>query len=265
LLNRTKKLNFAPQKIIFHTKKFFLHNTIMGRAFEYRRARKEARWGKMAKVFTRIGREIAIAVKQSGPDPTNNSRLRVAVQNAKGANMPKERVESAIKRASSKEAENYEEAVYEGYGPHGVAILVECQTDNTTRTVANVRTAFNRGGGALGKTGSLDFIFERKAVFKVKAESVDIEELEFELIDFGAEDVQLDEEEGLVYVYTAFSDFGQMQKALEEKNLEVVSSELERIPSTTVDLSEEQIAQIEALIERLEDDEDVSKVFHNMA
>lgn len=237
----------------------------MGRAFEYRRARKEARWNKMAKVFTRIGREIAISVKENGPDPTTNSRLRTAIQNAKGANMPKERVESAIKRAVSKDTENYQEVVYEGYGPHGIAVVVECLTDNPTRTVATVRTAFNRNGGALGKTGSLDFLFDRKGVFKVAAQGLDTEELELELIDFGAEDVQLDTEENTIYIYTPFADFGQMQKALEEKGLEIVSSELERIPNNTTELNDEQVAQIEALIEKLEDDDDVSKVFHNMA
>lgn len=237
----------------------------MGRAFEYRRARKEARWNKMAKVFTRIGREIAISVKESGPDPATNARLRTAVQNAKYANMPKERVDSAIKRAVSKDTENYQEMVYEGYGPFGIAVVVECLTDNPTRTVATVRTAFNRKGGALGKTGSLEFLFDRKCVFKIKAEGQNVEDLEFELIDYGADDVQLDEEEGLIYIYAPFTDFGQMQKALEEKGLEVVSSELERIPTNTIQLTPEQAEQIEALIEKLEEDDDVANVYHNMA
>src|SRR5690606_25652775 len=197
----------------------------MGRAFEFRKARKMKRWDAMAKGFTRMGKEIAMAVKQGGPDPETNARLRVAMQNAKGINMPKDRIEAAIKRASSKDEKDLEEIVYEGYGPHGVAILVECATDNSTRSVANIRSYFNKAGGSVGKTGSLDFIFNRKGVFKVKAEGINIEELELELIDFGLEEIQ--KEEDLLFIYTPFDEFGNMSKALEEKGLEVISAELQ--------------------------------------
>jgi YebC/PmpR family DNA-binding regulatory protein len=222
-----------------------------------------ARYAKMAKQFTRIGKEIAIAVKQGGPDPDNNPRLRMAVQNSKAVNMPKDRVEAAIKRAVSKDTDNYDEVVYEGYGPHGIAILVECATDNNTRTVANIRMYFSRANGSLGKTGSLDFLFERKGIFKLPKNNLNIEDLELELIDFGAEEVF--EEDGEIYIYTSFQDYGGMQKALEEKKLEVTSSELQRIPTNTVQLDEAQTAEVEALIEKIEDDEDVQAVYSNMA
>jgi YebC/PmpR family DNA-binding regulatory protein len=234
----------------------------MGRAFEFRKARKFKRWDKMSKAFTRLGKEIAMAVKESGPNPETNARLRTAIQNAKGVNMPKDRVESAIKRASSKDEKDYQEVVYEGYGPHGVPIVVECATDNTTRTVANVRMYFTRSGGTLGKTGSLDFLFERKGVFKISAEGVDLEELELEIIDFGAEDIV--EDEGEIYIYTAFTDFGAMQKGLEEKGIEVISAELQRIPNTTVELPEDQEEEVLNLIEKFEEDDDVQAVFHNL-
>ncbi len=216
----------------------------------------------MSKAFTRLGKEIAMAVKEGGPSPESNARLRTAMQNAKGVNMPKEKVEGAIKRASSKEEKDYEEVVYEGYGPYGIAILVETATDNINRTVANMRVYFSRGGGALGKTGSLDFIFTRKGVFKVAAEDADIEELELELIDFGADDIY--EHEGEIIIETAFTDFGTMQKALEEKGLNVVSAELQRIPNTRTELTDEQAEEIENLIERIEEDDDVQAVYHNM-
>ncbi len=234
----------------------------MGRAFEFRRARKEKRWDKMSKAFTKLGREIAIAVKQSGPDPATNPRLRVAIQNAKGVNMPKDKVESAIKRASSKEEGDFHEITYEGYGPHGVAIMVDCATDNPTRTVANLRSYFTRSGGSLGTAGSLDFMFERKGVFKLPEEGVNLEELELDLIDFGAEDIFV--EDGEIYIHTKFADFGQMQKALDERGLNVTSSELQRLPNTMTDLSEEQQDEIEVLIDKLEEDDDVQAVFHNM-
>ena len=235
----------------------------MGRAFEYRKARKFARWDKMSKTFTRIGREIAMAVKASGPDPESNTRLRAAVQNAKAANMPKDRVDNAIARASSKDQKDLEEVVYEGYGPHGVAIVVETATDNNTRTVANIRMYFNRGNGALVKTGSLDFVFDRKGIFKIEKGSNNLEELELELIDFGAEEVAEDEEG--VYIYTSFADFGKMQKAIEEKGLSILSAELERIPTNFVEgLSEEQQKEVIALVEKIEEDDDVQNVFHNM-
>ena len=184
----------------------------MGRVFEKRKYKMFARYDKMAKGFTRIGKEIAIAIKLGGGDPNGNARLRVAIQNAKGLNMPKANIDAAIKRATSKDSSNLEEVVYEGKGPFGIGILIECATDNPTRTVANVRMNFNRYGGELGKTGSLDYLFERKGVFRIKNENVNLEELEFELIDFGADEIESDEEE--IVIYTAFTDFGKMQKAL---------------------------------------------------
>jgi YebC/PmpR family DNA-binding regulatory protein len=234
----------------------------MGRAFELRRGRKEKRWDKMAKAFTRWGKEISMAVKQSGPNPDTNPRLRVAIQNAKGANMPKEKIDGAIKRAFAKEEKDFEEVVYEGYGPYGVAILVETATDNPTRTVANIRMYFSRSEGTLGKTGSLDFIFERKGVFKLSAQNLNIEELELELIDFGAEEIT--ESEGEIFIQTAFSDFGEMQKALDEKGITVATAELQRIPKTTVELSHEQEEEISILIEKLEEDDDVQTVYNNI-
>jgi YebC/PmpR family DNA-binding regulatory protein len=222
-----------------------------------------ARFDRMAKAFTRIGKEIAIAVKQGGPNPENNPRLRLAMQNAKGVNMPKDRVENAIKRASSRDEKNFEEVVYEGYGPHGVAIVVETATDNPTRTVANVRMHFSRGNGSLGKTGSLDFLFERKGVFKVAKGNFDVDELELELIDSGLEDLAVDENE--IYIYTAFNNFGAMAKALEEKGLNVISAEKQRIPNNYVEVKDE-AAQEELikLVESLEEDDDVQHVYHNM-
>ncbi|HET6243955.1 MAG: YebC/PmpR family DNA-binding transcriptional regulator [Bacteroidetes bacterium] len=234
----------------------------MGRAFEFRRARKEKRWGQMAKSFVKLGKEIAIAVKQAGPDPTMNSRLRVAMQNAKGVNMPKDRIESAIKRASSKDEKDYQEMIYEGYGPHGIAILVECATDNPTRTVANIRMYFNRSEGTLGKTGSLEFLFDRIGVFKFPKEGISLDDIELDLIDAGAEEVF--EEEGEIVVYTDFTAFGAMQKLLEEKNINVSSAELHRFPHNVVELNEEQQEDINKLIEKFEEDEDVQAVFHNM-
>ncbi|MBA3900320.1 MAG: YebC/PmpR family DNA-binding transcriptional regulator [Bacteroidetes bacterium] len=234
----------------------------MGRAFEFRRARKEKRWGQMAKTFTKLGKEIAMAVKQSGPDPELNSRLRVAVQNAKGANMPKDRIDAAIKRASSKDEKDYEEIIYEGYGPHGIAILAECASDNPIRTVANVRMYFTRSGGTLGKTGSLEFLFDRLGIFRIPAEGIDLEEIELDLIDAGAEEIET--EEGEIVITTDFSNFGAMLKMLEEKKIEVISSELHRLPKNTVELPEDQQEEINKLIERFEDDDDVQNVYHNM-
>ena len=235
----------------------------MGRAFEFRKARKFKRWDKMSKAFSRLGKEIVMAVKEGGPNPDANARLRTAINNAKGVNMPKDRVEAAIKRASSKEEKDYEEVVFEGYGPYGIAILVETATDNNNRTVANVRMYFSRAEGALGKTGSLDFIFTRKGIFRLPAEGLNLEELELDLIDFGAEDIY--EHESEIIIETAFTDFGAMQKALEERNLPVTSAELQRIPNTRVELNDEQAEEIEALIEKLEEDDDVQAVYHNMA
>ncbi|GAB4397223.1 MAG: YebC/PmpR family DNA-binding transcriptional regulator [Microscillaceae bacterium] len=234
----------------------------MGRAFEYRKARKMKRWSFMAKTFTRIGKDIAVAVKAAGPDPTTNARLRAIMQNAKAVNMPKDNVERAIKKASSKEQEDYKEIVYEGYAPYGVAVVVECLTDNPQRTVANVRSYFNRSGGNLGTSGSLDFLFDRKCVFKIAKADLDIEELELELIDYGADEIFVDEEE--IVIYGGFADFGNIQKFLEEKGLELKQAEFERIPVDTKQLTEEQEAEVQKLIEKFEDDEDVQNVFHNM-
>jgi len=240
----------------------------MGRAFEFRKERKFKRWAKMAVQFTRLGKEIVMAVKSGGPNPEANSRLRTAIQNAKAVNMPKDRVEAAIKRASNKDESNYEEIVYEGYAQHGVAILVETATDNTNRTVANVRSYFTKCGGTLGKTGSLDFIFNRKSVFRFDPSALDLDELELELIDAGLEDLYLEEDadgKDIGVIHTSFEDFGKMQKALEEKSIIVISAKLERIALSTSRITEEQAADVLKLIDKLEDDDDVQAVYHNMA
>lgn len=217
----------------------------------------------MARTFTKIGREIAVAVKSAGPDPHNNTRLRVLMQNAKAANMPKENVERAIKRATSKDMDDYKEMVYEGYGPYGIAIVVETATDNTTRTVANVRSYFNKMGGSLGTSGCLDFLFDRKSVFKIAAtESIDLEELELELIDYGADEIFADE--GEVIIYAEFESYHKIQQYLEEHNIEIISGEFERLPTDQKEVTESQRESIEKLIEKFEDDEDVVNVFHNM-
>lgn len=235
----------------------------MGRAFEFRKARKMKRWGQMAKTFTRIGKDIVIAIKDGGPDPAANSRLRAIIQNAKAANMPKENVERAIKKATSKEQEDYKEMVYEGYGPYGIAIVVETATDNPTRTVANVRSFFTRSGGNLGTTGSLDFLFERKCIFKIaKQDDIDIEELELELIDYGADDVG--ELDGEIIIYGEFEAFGKIQEYLENSTFEVISSDFERIPMDTKELTPEQEEEVEKLLTKFEEDDDVQNVFHNM-
>jgi YebC/PmpR family DNA-binding regulatory protein len=235
----------------------------MGRAFEYRKAKKMARWGKMAVTFTRIGKEIVMAVKGGGPDPDTNTRLRIAIQNAKAANMPKDNVERAIKKAMGKDEKDFDELLYEGFGPHGVAFLVETATDNTNRTVANVRSHFNKCGGTLGNSGSVEFLFEHKALFTIDISGRDIEELELELIDFGLEEIGT--EEGETYVQVAFVDFGKMQQALDQLKISIITAEKERIPMSYKEgLNEEQKADIEKLIERLEEDEDVQAVFHNM-
>ena len=239
----------------------------MGRIFEVRKATMFARWDRMAKQFTRIGKEIVIAVKAGGPDHTTNPALRRCMQNAKSVGMPKDRVEAAIKRALGKDTSNYEEILYEGYAPHGVAILVEAATDNNTRTVANVRSHFNKGGGSMGTSGSVSFQFKKMGVFKLKPENVNIEELELELIDFGLEEMGEGSDENgeaIIVLRSAFTDFGNLQKALEDKNIATISAELEWIPTVTVPVTDEQAEEISKLIERLEQDDDVSKVFHNM-
>ncbi len=240
----------------------------MGRIFEVRKASMFARWDRMAKQFTRIGKEIAIAVKAGGPDPDTNAALRRCFQNAKSVNMPKDRVEAAIKRAMGKEMDNYEEVLYEGYGPHGVAILVETATDNTTRTVANVRSYFNKLNGNLGTSGSVSFQFKKMGVFKLNPENLNAEDLELELIDHGLEEMGEgtgENGENVLVLRCAFTDFGSLQKALEEKGLAPLSAELEWIPATPVELPEDQAQEVLKLVDKLEQDEDVQKVFHNLA
>jgi YebC/PmpR family DNA-binding regulatory protein len=236
----------------------------MGRAFEFRKARKMKRWSAMAKTFTRIGKDISMAVKEGGPNPETNSRLRAVIQNAKSANMPKDNVERAIKKASGSDSANYVEMSLEGYAPHGVAVFVECTTDNNNRTVANVRSYFNKCDGNLGTNGSLEFIFDRKAVFTFSASQIemDLEELEMELIDAGLE--ELENDEGTLTVTTDFTDFSNMQKQLESMNIELESSELQRFPNNTKALGLEEAKLVLKLIDKLEEDEDVQNVFHNM-
>ena len=235
----------------------------MGRIFEVRKSTMFARYDRMAKQFSRIGKEIAIAVKKGGPDPNTNPMLRRIIQNAKSVNMPKDRIEAAIKNALGKDTTNYEEVLYEGYAPHGIALLVVTATDNTTRTVANVRSHFNKGGGTLGNSGSVGFLFKHLGVFKLNPEGLSQEDLELELIDAGLEELGEDSDGNLI-VRCGFNDFGNMQKALEEKGITPISSEVEWIPATTVEISEEQAEDVFKLIERLEQDDDVQKVFHNM-
>jgi YebC/PmpR family DNA-binding regulatory protein len=240
----------------------------MGRIFEVRKASMFARWDRMAKQFTRIGKEIAIAVKAGGPDPGTNAALRRCFQNAKSVNMPKDRVEAAIKRAMGKEMSNYDEILYEGYGPHGVALLVETATDNHVRTVANVKSHFNKGGGTLGNSGSVSFQFKKMGVFRLKPEGLNADDLELELIDHGLEELGEgtgENGETVLVVRCTFTDFGKMQKALEDKGITPISAEVEWIPTTTVPLSDTQAEDVSKLIEKLEQDEDVQKVFHNMA
>ena len=236
----------------------------MGRAFEFRKARKMKRWSAMAKTFTRIGKDISMAVKEGGPNPETNSRLRAVIQNAKSANMPKDNVERAIKKASGSDSANYVEMSLEGYAPHGVAVFVECTTDNNNRTVANVRSYFNKCDGNLGTNGSLEFIFDRKAVFTFSASQIemDLEELEMELIDAGLE--ELENDEGTLTVTTNFTDFSNMQKQLESMNIELESSELQRFPNNTKALGLEEAKLVLKLLDKLEEDEDVQNVFHNM-
>jgi YebC/PmpR family DNA-binding regulatory protein len=234
----------------------------MGRAFEYRKASKLKRWASMAKNFTKVGREIAIAIKEGGADPNYNSRLRLAIQNAKSFNMPKVNVDNAIKRATAKDAENFAEVVYEGYAPHGVAVLIETTTNNPTRTVANIRMYFNRAHGSLGTSGSVDYMFDRKGIFKIKKNGLELEEIELDLIDHGLDEVK--EEEDEYVLYTNFTDFGAMQKALEERKIEVVNAELQRIPTVSKQLTDEQVEDVIKFLDKLEDDEDVANVFHTM-
>jgi len=234
----------------------------MGRAFEFRKARKMKRWSKMAKTFTKIGKDIVIAVKEGGSDPETNARLRAVMQNAKTANMPKENVERAIKKATDKDTSEYKEILFEGYGPYGIAILIETATDNNNRTVASMRNYFTHNGGNMGTSGSVEFMFEKNCHFSIPKGELDLEELEFELIDHGAEDVF--EEDENIMIYGSFENFGSLQKELENKEYEILSSGFERIPNNTTKLSEEQEAEVEKLLEKFEDDEDVQSVYHSM-
>jgi YebC/PmpR family DNA-binding regulatory protein len=237
----------------------------MGRIFETRKATMFKRYAKMAKAFTKIGRDIVMAVKTGGPNPDSNPRLRLIMQNAKAVNMPKANVESAIKRASDKDTSNYEEVIYEGYAPHGVPVLVECTTNNPTRTVASIRMYFSRAEGALGTNGSVSFMFERKGIFKIDQNNLNKDDLELELIDFGLEEINLDEEQKQFIIQTAFTDFGNMAAALEERNINVIESAKIFSPTTTKELSEEQEKEVLAMIEKMEDDDDVVAVYHNLA
>lgn len=234
----------------------------MGRAFEFRKARKMKRWASMAKTFTRLGKDIVMAVKEGGPDPDANAKLRAIIQNAKAANMPKDNIERAIKRASDKNTEEYKEVLFEGYAPHGIAILIETATDNNNRTVANIRSYFNKCNGSLGTSGSVEFMFDHTCNFRINAEGLDPEELELELIDFGAEEVFVDEDG--ILIYAPFESFGAIQKELENREIEILSSGFERIPQVTKELSEEEIADVEKLLEKIEEDDDVQNVYHTM-
>ena len=239
----------------------------MGRAFEYRKATKFARWDKMAKQFSKASKHITIAVKQGGPDPDTNVSLRRAIQNAKAVQMPKDKIENAIKKASDKDTSDYDELVYEGMGPHGIAVVVETATNNGQRTVANVRSYFRKKGGSLGTQGMHDFMFDRKGVFYVLVEDVeDRDDLELEMIDYGLEEIEQDviEEKDYYKLYVAFEDFGKLQEALEKRDIKVEKSELERIPKITKALTEEQVDEVLALIDLMEQDDDVTNVFHNL-
>lgn len=236
----------------------------MGRAFEYRRAAKEKRWDKMSKLFPKLGKAITMAAKEGGSDPEMNATLRTAIRNAKTQNMPKDNIEAAIKRATAKDAEAYTEIIYEGKGPHGVLVIVECATDNPTRTVANVKSYFNKAGGGVVPNGSLEFMFNRKAVFEfAKTEEIDLEELELELIDAGVEEIV--EEEGQVLVYGDYTSFGSISTGLETLNIDIEKSNLQRIPTSPVDFTDEQLEDIEKMLDKIEDDDDIQQVFTNIA
>jgi len=237
----------------------------MGRIFQTRKATMFKRYAKMAKAFTKIGREITIAVKTGGPNPDSNARLRMIIANARAINMPKVNVDSAIKRASEKDSTNYEEIIYEGYGPHGVPVLVECTTNNPNRTVASVRLYFSRSDGSFGTNGSVSYMFERKVMFKVDATGLNKDDLELELIDFGLEEINLDEENNYFVIETAFSDFGNMQHAIEERKLNLIESSKIFVPTTFKELTEAQTADVQAMIDKMEEDDDIEAVYHNIA
>ena len=234
----------------------------MGRAFEFRKGRKMKRWSAMAKAFTRIGKDIVMAVKEGGPNPDANSRLRAVIQNSKAANMPKENVERAIKKATDKDTANYKEVLFEGYAPHGIALLIETATDNNNRTVANIRSYFNKCNGSMGTQGSVEFMFDHICNFRIANTNLDIEELELELIDFGVEEV-FEDEDGIL-IYAPFESFGSLQKELEHREFEILSSGFDRIPQISKELTEAEIADVEKLLEKIEEDDDVQNVYHTM-
>ena len=234
----------------------------MGRAFEFRKARKMKRWAAMSKAFTRIGKDIVMAVKEGGADAENNSKLRAVIQNAKAVNMPKDNIERAIKRASDKNQGDYKEVLFEGYAPYGIAVIVETATDNNTRTVANIRSYFNKCGGSLGTSGSVAFMFDHTCNFRINGDELDPEEIELEFIDHGAEEVFSDDDG--ILIYAPFDCFGLIQSELESRNIEILSSGFERIPHTTKELNEDQIAEVEKLLEKIEEDDDVQNVYHSM-
>lgn len=235
----------------------------MGRAFEYRRAAKEKRWDKMSKVFPKLGKLITIAAKEGGIEPDTNPKLRQAIQNAKAENMPKDNIEAAIKRSLGKDADTMVEIVYEGKGPHGVLVMVECATDNTTRTVANVKSYFNKAGGSFVPSGSLEFMFSRKAVFEIKLkDGMDIEDLELELIDAGLDEIEVNDEKTIAY--SDYTNYGSMHQKLEELGIEIVKSNLQRFPNTPVTFNEEQLVDIEKFLDKVEDDDDVQAVYTNI-
>ena len=234
----------------------------MGRAFEFRKARKMKRWSAMAKTFTRIGKDIVMAVKEGGPDPDNNSRLRAVIQNAKAANMPKDNVERAIKKASDKDTGDFKEVLFEGYAPHGIAVLVETATDNNNRTVANIRSYFNKANGNLGTAGSVEFMFDHSCNFRINPTDLDVEEIELEFIDFGVEEVFVDDDG--ILLYAPFESFGMIQKELEKRNLEILSSGFERIPQVLKSLDSEAQEEVLQLIEKIEEDDDVQNVYHTL-
>jgi YebC/PmpR family DNA-binding regulatory protein len=236
----------------------------MGRAFEYRRAAKEKRWDKMSKLFPKLGKAITMAAKEGGEDPSMNAKLRTAIQNAKAQNMPKDNIDAAIKRATQKDLASFSEIIYEGKGPHGVLVYVECATDNPTRTVANVKSYFNKVGGTIVPNGQLEFMFSRKSVFELhKKEGVDPEEIELELIDAGCESIEVEDEK--MYVYGDFTSFGTLSKAIDDLQLEVLKANLQRIPTSPVDLNEEQMVDVEKLLDKIEEDDDVQQVFTNIS
>ena len=234
----------------------------MGRAFEFRKARKMKRWSSMAKTFTRIGKDIVIAVKDGGSNPETNSKLRAIIQNAKSANMPKENIQRAIKNASEKNTENYKEIVLEGYGPHGIAVIIDCTTDNNNRTVANIRSYFNKCKGSLGTNGSVEYLFDKMCVFKIK-KFEEIDDLELDLIDFGLEEIVIDEDTKDIIIYAGFDSFGDIQNELEKKEIEIISSEIEKIPKNTINISKVQRTDFENFIQMCEEDDDVQKIHHN--